>query len=130
VISVMIRGVVYFYFSAIPHRIFERSYRRLAVMGIFIYQVFLRKIVNRPCNFKIGCSQFTADMLNSNRSFNDVRDACLNRYCNCSSSLNWVSSGTHIRFFTANGEEIPCDEVSIKIIQKACVETGALQSIR
>jgi len=63
-------------------------YRKIGLICIFFYQCFLKKTLNRQCQFKITCSNFIKENLNKTKKFDELFNIINIRLLDCSKPLN------------------------------------------
>ncbi len=100
------------YFSCSPKPTLEWVYRRLLVIGIRFYRILIRPFISNECQFAVTCSQFTLDLITSSEPFDQVRQRCLQRFCECSRPFDRVQVGNRLLFISCEGRELDEQEVS------------------
>ena len=100
------------YFSYKPRPHLDRAYRQVLVAGVRIYRLFIRPFINNECQFAVTCSQLTLDLISSRESFDEVRQQCLQRYCECSLPFDRVRIGNRLLFISSQGRQLDEQEVS------------------
>ena len=100
------------YFSYTPRPALERAYRQVLVVGIRAYRLLIRPFISNECQFAVTCSQLTLDLITSQAPFDDVRQRCLQRYCECSRPFDRVRVGNRLLFYSCEGRELDAQEVS------------------
>lgn len=63
-------------------------YRKFSIFLINFYQIFLKKIFNRRCQFKNSCSNFFKEQFNSTEKFEVLVHKLNIRIIDCSKPLN------------------------------------------
>ena len=112
----MILYLLEFYFRIDLPVYFNRLHRQCGIIGIFAYRIFLKGFIKRRCNFVVGCSEFTLQRLMGSEPFELIKRECLDRYCECSRGLNWVSNGRFVQFSSSVRSCIPIDEIRQEVI--------------
>jgi putative component of membrane protein insertase Oxa1/YidC/SpoIIIJ protein YidD len=114
------------YFSCSPKPAWERVYRQLLVMGVRSYRVLIRPFISNECQFSVTCSQFTLDLIAGYEPFDQVRQRCLQRYCECSRPFDRILVGDRQLFISCVGREVDAQEVSPHH-RRAALITGITQ---
>ena len=107
------------YFARSPQPAWEGVYRQVLVMGIRVYRMLIRPCISNECQFAVSCSQFTLDRITSQEPFEQVRQRCLQRYCECSRPFDRVRVGHRWLFISCEGREVDPHEVSPQLRAKA-----------
>jgi len=100
------------YFLHNPRNAYERSYRQILIIGIYLYRWLIKPFSVNKCQFAISCSQYTLSLIKSPEPFEVVRKKCLQRYCECSKPFDCVRIGNNFVFISCQGRQLGPQEYS------------------